>query len=102
MIYTQANTKPKPEPELEKKDHILGCELIPTSCWSEDCNSFVTIWGLSIVFSCGQVFDFPDLCTMQSDVLKLKHRLDNASLSPESIYYIIDDFLGEIYGLPTE
>ena len=94
MIHTQTKTKPK-----EGQDYILGCELIPTSCWSEDSNSFITIWGLSIVFSNGQVIDFPDLCTMQSDVLKLKHRLDGVSLSPESIHYIIDDFLGEIYGL---
>ncbi len=94
MIYTQTKTK-------EQHDYILGCELIPTSCWNEDSNSFITIWGLSIVFSSGQVIGFPDLCTMQSDVLKLKHRLDGASLSPEYIHYIIDDYLGEIYGLPT-
>lgn len=79
---------------------VLGCDLIPSSYWNEETGSFATVWGIHIIFNNGKILEFPDLGTKKSDVLILKHRLDGSSLHPDNIQDIIDDFLGEISGIP--
>lgn len=85
----------------EVQNCVLGCDLIPSFCWDGYSESFVTVWGISIIFLDGEIVEFTDLCTKKEDVLKLKHRLEGESISSDGIYDIVDDFLGEIYGLPT-
>ena len=79
--------------------YISNCRVICSEVWSEEINRNISVWGLEIHFSDGEVVTFSDLCTEKCDVEKLCTRLEGADLSPPFLMDVVEDFLGYIYGL---
>lgn len=85
--------------QVKTEKYISNCELICSEVWSEEINRNISVWGLEIYFSNGEVVTLPDLCTRKSDVEELKTRLEGADLSPPFLMDVVEDYLGYIYGL---
>lgn len=87
---------------LLDSDSVTECELFESQLRLEDCEISHTVWGICVRFSSGRVVRIPDLCMRHSDAEILKKRLDGASLGEEFLPDIIDDYLGEMYGLHSD
>lgn len=78
---------------------VTTCEVLKSVYWHEDFKRNETVWGVQIHFSDGQTVTVPDLCTQRSDVETFVQRLNGAVLSADALPDIVDDYLGELYGL---
>ena len=93
--------KVKKVQEKQEKDekYISNCKIICSDIWSEEIKRNISVWGLEVYFSDGEVVSFPDLCTKESDIEGLRTRLEGADLLPPFLMDVIEDYLGYIYGL---
>lgn len=80
--------------------YVTRCRLVSSSLWCDEINKSVRVWGLEIEFSGGEVVSFPDLSTRKADVKELQRRLVGADLSPLFVRYIVEDYLGYVFGQP--
>jgi hypothetical protein len=78
--------------------YVLSCKPVNHSFFCAELDSVISVWGIQAFFSDGQTVTVPDLCTNRDLIEILAKRLSGASLSPDFLEYIIDDFLAEIYG----
>jgi hypothetical protein len=83
----------------QKSVCISSCEITETTIVLENTLNFEKVWGLKIQFSDGNFICFSDLCTKYSEIQLLKQRLNGVELQADFIQDIVDDYLGEIYGL---
>ncbi len=56
-------------------------------------------WGCRIQFSDGQTVFIPDFCTRREEVQGFLDRLLGKDITADFLPDIVDDYLGEIYGL---
>jgi len=84
--------------ENKIKDSILveSCEPVEDLLFCEELNKDVPVWGIRVVFSDNQTVTVPDISTRREHIEILAKRLSGASLSPDFLCYIIEDFLGEV------
>lgn len=85
--------------DVRISEKVISCEVIQSDYWHEEFRRNETVWGIQICFSDDRIITIPDLCTKREDTEKFVQRIDGASLCEESLPDIVDDYLGELYGL---
>lgn len=78
---------------------VTSCEVVQSAYWHEDFRKNETVWGVQVHFSDNRIVTVPDLCTQRRDAEKFIQRLNGALLSADVLPDIVDDYLGELYGL---
>ncbi|MDD2361779.1 MAG: DUF6514 family protein [Oscillospiraceae bacterium] len=78
--------------------HLLKSELIKTfvSCPERNCD--VTVFGIKIEYSNGDIEHISDISTKQGEVEILINRMNGGSVSANHTHDIIDDYLAYING----
>ena len=79
--------------------HVVSGCVQQTNYWMPDLGKMVTVWGIRVEFSDGQTFCIPDLCDHRTDAEILLDRVREADLDADFLPYIVEDYLGELYGL---
>ena len=79
--------------------HVTAVRAEPMSRRLSDCGRMAAAWGIRVEFSDGQVFCVPDLCDHREEAEILLNRLKGADLDAAFLPYVVEDYLGELYGL---
>lgn len=83
----------------ENSENVISCEVIQSDYWHEDFRRNETVWGIQICFPGNRIIRIPDLCTKREDTERFLKRISGANLCAETLPDIVDDYLGELYGL---
>lgn len=79
---------------------VTGGSLEQKQQWMPECGVLGIVWGIRLQFSNGVTRYVPDLCDRMKDAQRLLNRLLGASLHPDFLSDILEDYLGELYGPP--
>ena len=96
----QGNREWEAEERQGERTPVRAGRLEQMPLWSPDSGGTVIVWGFRIRFSDGRTACVPDLCDRKEDAERLLKRLVGAELTPDFLPDVLDDYLGEIYGLP--
>lgn len=84
--------------KIKKSTQVVSCEPEAGLVYCEELNADIPVWGIRVSFSDGQIVTVADISTRREHIDLLAKRLSGTSLSPDFLCYIIEDFLGEIWG----
>ncbi len=81
--------------------YLLKSELIKTLISCQERNCEVTVFGVKIEYTNGDIEHIPDISTNQSEVEILINRMNKGYVNANHTHDIIDDYLGYINRPPS-
>ena len=78
---------------------VERCNVFASLCCLEDSTAEQQVFGICVSFSDGKQVRYSDISVQCEEVEVLAKRLTGSSIAYDILPDVVDDYLGEIYGL---
>lgn len=76
-------------------EKVVSCAIVESVCNADGIAGNHTVYGAEVTFSDGNILRFEDICTKTVLIIPLIKRLEGREVDPDSLSYIIEDYVAE-------